>query len=272
MPAQPNLRLGRIVLRIVAVGALAAFFGSLRTASVEIGTAVTAVNPRSGAAARTAENVHYQDSDLELLAVYRVVDGQLDTTAPPDHRRIWTLAEATLPTDARTQIRQLNVVTDGAARTLAMVHRSTTERDSWILSVDPVESDDVLRRTLVHELAHLYTLGEPDLSSPRTNCGGRLIEIGCARADSPLADYADRFWAGVAEPAPYRSPDFVTQYAAESVHEDLAETFMFWVYGDEPSSATVAAKYEWFEHDDRFVDARDDVRARLGEPVPPPMR
>ena len=264
MPAQPNLRLGRIVPRLVAVCALAAFFGSLRTANVDIGTATTAVNPRSGAAARNAENVHYQDSDLELLAVYRVVDGQLDRTAPAEHRRIWTLAETTLPTSARTQIRQLNVVTDGAARTLAMVHRSTTERDSWILSVDPAESDDVLERTLVHELAHLYTLGELDLSSQRANCGGRLLEIGCARADSLLADYADHFWSGVAEPASYRSQQFVTQYAAESVHEDLAETFLFWVYGDEPSSAAIEAKYDWFESKDDFVAARDDIRARLG--------
>jgi hypothetical protein len=264
MPAQPKMRLGKIALRIVAMCALATFFGSLRTANVEIGTASTAVNPRSGAAARNAENVHYQDSDLELIAVYRVIDGQLDSTAPADHRRIWTLAEATLPTEARKQIRQLNVVTDGAARTLAMVHRSTTERDSWILSVDPVESDDVVQRTLVHELAHLYTLGEPDLSSQRTSCGGRLIEIGCARTNSLLADYADQFWTGMAEPTQYRSQHFVTQYAAESVHEDLAETFLYWVYGDEPSSATIAAKYGWFEGIARFVAARDDIRARLG--------
>lgn len=264
MPAQPSLRIGRIVLRVVAVGALAAFFGSLRTASVDIGTAVTAVNPRSGAAARTEETVHYQDADLALLAVYRVVDGQLEGGAPLEHRHIWALAEETLPASALQQIRQLNVVTDGAARTLAMVHRSTTERDSWILSIDPVESDDVLQRTIVHELAHLYTLGEPDLTSQRGNCRGRLIEIGCAHRDSLLADYADRFWAGLPEPAEYNSRQFVTQYAAQSVHEDLAETFMFWVYGDEPSSATIAAKYGWFESNARFVHARDEIRAQAG--------
>jgi hypothetical protein len=264
MPAQPNQRIARIVLRLVAVAAVAVFFASVRPASVEIGTAATAVNPRSGAAARTEENVRYHDTDLQLLAVYRVVDGQLDSTATPEHRHIWTIAEQTLPASALEQIRQLNVVTDGAARTLAMVHRSTTERDTWILSIDPAESDDVLQRTLVHELAHVYTLGEPDLSSQRTNCGGRLIEIGCARRDSLLADYADHFWADTAEPAHYTSQQFVTQYAAESVHEDLAETFMFWVYGDRPSSAAIAAKYEWFDQQARFVEARDEVRALLG--------
>lgn len=264
MAAQPKMRVDRIVIRLVALGALAVFFGSLRTANVDIGTAITAVNPHSGAAARSEENVQYHDADLELLAVYRVVDGQLDAAAPPQHRRIWTIAERTLPASARTQIRQLNVVTDGPARTLAMVHRSTTEHDTWILSVDPAESDEILQRTLVHELAHVYTLGESDLSAQRTSCTGRLIEIGCARPDSALADYADHFWADSPEPARYSSQQFVTQYAADSVHEDLAETFMFWVYGERPASAAIAAKYEWFDQHERFVAARTEIRDLLG--------
>jgi hypothetical protein len=263
MPAKPRPKTGRIVLRIVAVCALAAFFGSLRTVEVDIGTAVTAVHPRSGAA-RTEETVRYDDTGLELLAVYRVDDGRLEGAALPEHRRLWALAEAMLPAGSLPQIRQLNVVTDGEARTLAMVHRSTTEHDAWILSIDAAEADDVLRRTLVHEFAHLATLGESDLTSQRTNCNGRLIEIGCAKRGSLLADYADRFWTDRPEPDRYRASEFVTQYAAESVHEDLAETFLFWVYGDRPSSEAIAAKYDWFAQRATFVTARDEIRARLG--------
>jgi hypothetical protein len=259
--SSPNF--GRIVFRIAAGCALVSLVVSLRTVRVEIGTAATAVHPRSGAAARNAEAVHYNDTALELLAVYRVLDGQLEAGVPAEHARLWTIAEATLPASARQQIRQLNVVTDGTARTLAMVHRSTTEHDAWILSIDPAESDEVLQRTLVHELAHLFTLGEKDLTAQRTNCNGRLIEIGCAQRDSLLASYADEFWAGRPEPERYRSSEFVTQYAAESVHEDLAETFMFWVYGEDPASPSIAAKYEWFSAHDVFVAARDDVRFRL---------
>jgi hypothetical protein len=263
MQAILNPRINRILFRIAAICALATLFGSLRTTKVDIGTAVTAVNPHAGAAARTAETIRYQDTNLELIAVYRVLDGQLDAAALPEHRAIWTLARDTLPADALRHIRQLNIVTDGPARTLAMVHRSTTERDSWILSIDPSESHDVLQHTLVHELAHLYTLGEDDLSSQRTNCAGVLIEIGCARQQSPLADYAERFWSTVAEPAHYSSAQFVTQYAADSVHEDLAETFMSWVYADKADSNTIAAKYRWFESIDTFVSARTEIQAKL---------
>jgi hypothetical protein len=254
----------RIVFRLLAVCAIATLFGSLRTTDVvDIGAAVTVLNPQAGTAARTAETIRYQDTDLELVATYRVTDGQLEATALPEYRRIWVLAEETLPADALGQIRQLNIVTDGPARTLAMVHRSTTERDSWILSIDPSESQNVLQRTLVHELAHLYTLSESDLTSQRTNCAGELIEIGCARTQSLLADYARHFWSGVVEPAGYVRGEFVTQYAADSVHEDLAETFMAWVYADEADAPTIAAKYQWFGEHDIFVAARAELRANL---------
>jgi hypothetical protein len=262
MAAQSSPNFGRIVLRIVAACALVSLVASLRTVDVEIGNAVTAVNPRSGAAART-EAIHYEDSSLELVAVYRAFDGRLETGAPPEHLHLWMLVEETLPASARQQIRQLNVVTDGGARTLAMVHRSTNERDAWILSIDPAESDEVLERTLVHELAHLLTLGEAELTSQRTNCAGRLIQIGCAKRGSMLESYADAFWADRPEPDRYRAGQFVTQYAAENVHEDLAETFMFWVYGERASSPTIAAKYEWFEAHDVFVAARAEMSSRL---------
>ena len=197
MQAKLSPRISRILVRTLTICAVATLFTSLRTTpKVNIGTAVTVSNPRAGAAARTAETVRYQDTKLELVEVYRVIDGELDAAALPEYRRIWTLAEDTLPAEALAHIRQLNIVTDGPARTLAMVHRSTNERDSWILSMDPAESHDVLQRTLVHELAHLYTLGEADLTSQRANCAGELIQIGCARPQSPLADYAERFWLG----------------------------------------------------------------------------
>lgn len=265
MRAKPSARIRGIVFRVLTIVVLVVVVASLRSSEVhlDIGTAVTAVGPRSGVAARTAEDIRYQDSNLELIAVYRVIDGHLEESALAEHRRIWTIAEATLPAVDLNQIRQLNIVTDGPARTLAMVHRSTTEHDSWILSVDFAESQDVLERTLIHELGHLYTLGEPDLTSQRTNCAGILLEIGCARTGSLLADYASRFWSGVSEPAAHSSDTFVTQYAAESVHEDLAETFLFWVYGDKAPSNTIAAKYRWFETTNTFVVAKAEIRTNL---------
>ena len=263
MQAKFSPRISRILFRILTICALATLLGSLRTTKIDIGTAVTVINPGSGTAARTAETIRYQDTDLQLIGVYRVVDGRLEETALPEYRRIWTLAEDTLPAEALSHIRQLNIVTDGPARTLAMVHRSTNERDTWILSVDPAESQDVLQRTLVHELAHLYTLGEGDLTAQRTSCAGRLLAIGCAHSQSLLAGYADRFWAGVSEPALHSDGEFVTQYAADSVHEDLAETFMSWVYAAEPASSTIEAKYGWFDGIALFVTARAEIQTKL---------
>jgi hypothetical protein len=97
------------------------------------------------------------------------------------------------------------------------------------------------------------------LSSQRANCSGRLIEIGCAKRGSLLESYAESFWADRPEPDRAHTAEYVTQYAAESVHEDLAETFLFWVYGERPSSPAIAAKYEWFAQHRVFVDARNQI-------------
>ena len=67
---------------------------------------------------------------------FALVDGR---TLPPALAGVDALGA-----DALGLIRQLNIVTDGPARTLAMVHRSTTERDSWILSIDPSELNELV--------------------------------------------------------------------------------------------------------------------------------
>ena len=72
----------------------------------------------------------------------------------------------------------------------------------WILSIDPAESHDVLERTLVHELAHIYTLDEADLTLAARQLRRhadrnrlRPHRIAC------WPTTRNSFWAGVAEPA-----------------------------------------------------------------------
>lgn len=236
--------------------------GTSPSAVVDIGTAATAHHSRSGGAARTTEAVRYADADLQLVAAHRITDGQ---PASPDalstrDRAVWDVVHQVLPPAYLARIHQLNIATDGRGGTLAMVHRSTTTRDAWILTIDPAEDDAVLRPTVVHELGHVLTLGNADLDPRRENCGGVLIEIGCATSGSTLAEFAKRFWTGVAEPAsPGRG--FVSDYAATSVHEDLAETFMTWVEGNTPNDDTVAAKFAFLASRTELAQAKDALVA-----------
>ncbi len=230
-----------------------------------IGTAISAVRSDSQPA-RATEAVRYDDRSLVLLASYAAAGGRLAEPPAGRHNELWALATATLPDDAVQRIRQLNVVTDGRNGTLAMVHRSSLDTSTWVLSMDPAEEDDVIVSTLIHEYAHMLTLRSDDLRSAaasRNGCDGVRIEIGCARTGSVLADWHDAFWAGVEEPARADSR-FVSQYAATNVHEDLAESFLSWVMDDvaRPTPG-VEARFAFFQARPELVEARAAILAKI---------
>jgi hypothetical protein len=261
--------IGLTGLALIAAAGLIDRDPGASTGVVQIGTAVQALSGRNGGAARTTEQVTYADQNLELTASALVVDGALldAAGAPPSVRHDWALVQTVLPDAALREVRQINIVTDGVNGTLAMVHRSTRDGNGWILSIDSAESDRVLESTLVHEFGHMLTLRREDLAGPGTTdpCPGVAIAIGCARAGSALADWATAFWPGVAEPAHDDPRAFVSTYAATSVHEDLAESFLAYVLGTEarPSPA-IDRKLAFFAARPEFVAARAAVRTKMG--------
>ena len=259
----------RLGLLAAAVVVALSVSGRLEAAAVPtvIGTAQTSVRS-SGQAARSTEAVRYDDTSLVLLASYGVVDGALsgDRDTARD-TALWNLVGSTLPDGALGTIRQLNIVTDGHDGTLAMVHRSTVDPAAWVLSIDPAESRSVLVSTVVHEYGHMLTLGPADLTSRAASsgrCDGVRIKIGCAKIGSALAEWHNEFWAGVDEPADYDSRRFVSDYAASSVHEDLAESFMAWTLDEvvRPTSF-INERFTFFAHRREFAAARDAIRAKL---------
>lgn len=267
MAPRPSLAVVAIAVA-VALGAAGRLPDPAPAPVTAIDTAQVAVRS-SDRTARATERVRYDDTTLTLAATYPIVDGApvADGERPARDQEVWALVRATLPPAAVATIRQLNVVTDGRDGTLAMVHRSMVDDTEWVLSIDPAETDETLVGTLVHEYAHMLTLRPADLASraaSRDGCDGVRIALGCAHTDSALAAWADAFWSGVTEPADTDHRAFVTEYAASSVHEDLAETFMSWVLDDVARpSATVRAKFAFFADRSEFVTARDEIRAQL---------
>ena len=223
-------------------------------------------------AARSTEPIRYEDAGLTLLASYPIAHGDPvdDAKLTARDRAVWAIVVATLPEQGRDTIRQLNVVSDGVNGTLAMVHRSTVDSSTWVLSIDPAESREVLVSTLVHEYGHMLTLRSEDLKSAaasRDSCKGVRIEIGCASAGSALAAWHDEFWANTAEPTPPDAKRFVSDYAASSVHEDLAESFMAWTLNQvrHPTPA-ISERFAFFAARPEFVQARDEITAKLNRP------
>jgi hypothetical protein len=243
---------------------------SSATQQVRTATASARVGEITESRPHANEKVRYDDASLRIVASYSVDASTLDRSATATHARLWQLVQEVWPAEYVAMVRQLNIITDGTGGTLGMVHRSGIDPSSWILSLDDAEPDDVLRPTLVHELAHVLTMVREDLSviSSSTTCDGRRIEIGCAHTGSPLAQWASLFWsdgrgAGIVEPTTDDRQRFVTSYAATSVHEDLAESFMAWVLGSAGNSRTLsAAKAAFFEQRPEFVTVRDEILER----------
>jgi hypothetical protein len=261
-------RAWKTVAVLVALAAVFIVLGSrVDPAGVEIGDALQQVSTGADAAARHTEPVAYEDADLTVVASYVAWDGQLQGDVAPRHRELWSLAAAVLPPEQLRRIRQLNVVTDGPNGTLGMVHRSGVAADQWVLSLDEAENDGVLDETLVHELAHLLTLRRDDLDARADECHGTRIAIGCATAGSALAEWADEFWVDPLGPARYRTDEFVSEYAASAVHEDLAETFLAYVLEEPPRSPSVAAKLAFFDDHPDLAATAAAVRARLATPA-----
>jgi len=259
----------RLGILATAVAVALATSGRLHVDAVPtaIDAAQTSVRG-SDRAARSTESVRYE-STVVLLASYAATGGRLSTEKPVDarHAALWDLVTRTLPGDALEEIRQMNVVSDGHDGTLAMVHRSTVDAGTWVLSIDPAESTDVLVSTLVHEYGHMLTLGRHDLASraeSRDGCDGIRIAIGCAKRGSALAAWHDEFWVGLDEPTTPDMARFVSEYAATSVHEDLAESFMAWTL-DEVARPTpgIRERFAFFAGRPEFVEARTTIRAKL---------
>jgi hypothetical protein len=236
---------------------------------VEIGEAIVVVD--GFRAEDGVEPVAYQEG-VELLAAYEISDGRLDGTVDPDAARIWQHVVAVFPPTQLARLSQFAVIGDGPGGNLAMVHRSERHADGWILSIDPTDAvtTELLRRTLVHELAHLLTLSRSDVViDPELDpaaCAEVPVDIGCARPGSVIADYHTRFWATGEPGAGERSAhDHVTPYAATSSAEDLAETFTAAVLalpvGHGPG---VEEKLAWVRARPELAAAADELRTRLG--------
>jgi hypothetical protein len=231
----------------------------------EIGTAVQQLRQGAGDAARTTEHVRYDDFDVEVIASYAIVGGtpQSRDAATAEHLALWASATRLLPPGQIALVRQLNIVTDGVAGMLAMVHRSRLDADGWVLTIDPTEPARVLEETLVHELAHLLTLGPRDVSLTEQPCREVALAIGCTRRGSALAAWTESFWPEAS--ASFDPHRFVNEYATTGPHEDLAETFVVFVYGGGQADAPVVReKLAFLASWPELVEARTHVRTALG--------
>ena len=217
-------------------------------------------------------------------------------------REIWDYFTTLIPVEARSSLAEYSVVTDGEGNVLAAVTQTLYDPALWGLEVDIRDSSDKLNLTytLIHEFAHLLTLG-PEQVTPSeavfnnpdddniyfeeaSACPDYFPGEGCSQPDSYINAFFNGFWADIYEEwqdinlieddeAYYEALDdfyytyadrFVTDYAVTNPEEDIAETFTFFVLSPRPSGDTIAEEKILFFYDyPELVRLRDEITSGI---------
>lgn len=223
------------------------------------------------------------DGEFALTATYRLTtDGGLDPAPDERAQRVWDeFVRVATAEVVRSDITAYGVGDNAESDTLAYVTSDENDETRWMLAANLAYADDpeLLLSTLVHEYAHLLSLGVNDVDREASTCDTEWGGAGCLRADADLQVFAERFWSRYAD-APARDNvdaevaatfsaahegDFVSEYAATNVSEDFAETFATYVLeADTAGDTAIAEKFAFFADLPEYSSARERIRAEFG--------
>lgn len=242
---------------------------------------------------RISDPIFYEDVSADLT-IY-----QEDHVG---HQEIWDYFVTLIPVGERNSLAEYSVVTDGEGEVLAAVSQTLYDPALWGLEVDIRDSDDRLNLTytLIHEYAHLLTLG-PDQVTPSeavfnnpddddiyydevSACPDYFPGEGCSKSTSYINSFFNQFWSDIHEEwqdinlfedddTYYEALDdfyytyedrFLTDYAATNPEEDIAEAFTFFVLSPGPDGNTIADEKILFFYDyPELVRLRDEINTGI---------
>lgn len=228
-----------------------------------------------------------------------LLDQQGDTET---HQRIWVYFARLIPPEQRAHLSSYVIFTDGPEEVLAFVAPETNDPAQWLLGVDIADSGNPedLTFTLIHEFAHLLTLNDSQVPADRAlalepdneelyaesvaACPAYFPGEGCSQSDSYINVFFERFWgetyeewleitglededelvAATEEFYLSREDEFVSDYAATSPEEDIAESFATYVLRPRPAGDSVAdQKVLFFYEYSELVKLRAEMSGRL---------
>lgn len=254
------------------------------------------------------------DDEATYLVTYLISDDEIVEpyyeTVPADlqdeqrnyelHRQLWEYYRSLIPPAYRTTLAEFSIMTDGQENILAAVTQTYNDPNLWSLDVDIADTNDYyyLTFTLVHEFAHLLTLGPnqvpPSLAifdNPDDNdiyikelsaCSTYFPGEGCSNPDSYVNAFYEQFWTDIYdewneinliedEDKYYEALDkfykkyqdqFLTDYSVTNPAEDIAEAFGFFVFAEIPDGDTVAEQKILFFHQyPELVQLRNQIVA-----------
>lgn len=217
------------------------------------------------------------------------------------HHELWDFITDIVPVEYRSEVVFFVITTDGPSGNLGAVEQ-TDDPETWSLYMDIQDAGNFsdLVTTLVHEIAHIFTLGTSQVATDwdvfndpddydayergDNACDTYFMFEGCSYPDSYINLFFARYWQGIypewleisqeedeesLENLLYdlygRYPDqFVSDYAITSPEEDIAESFMYFVLAPAPSGETIAEeKILFFYEFPELTALREAMRAAL---------
>ena len=215
--------------------------------------------------------------------------------------KIWDFFTRVIPPDQRRMVTGFLLYTDGPDESLGAVEQTDNPRD-WMFEMDLIDGGNFpdLATTVMHEFAHLLTLNESQVTTDlavfndpgnrakvdreAATCPNYFSLEGCSQPESYLNAFFDRFWTDIY--AEWQTIDvetdqgsqdqklshfyrqyasqFVSEYAATSPSEDIAESFMFFIFDPKPSGAALSdQKVLFFYEYPELVALRGEILSGL---------
>lgn len=224
-------------------------------------------------AALTLIHPESTDRDWGLVSLHTVIEhGALEPEVTGAAEHVWAdFLRIATPEFVERHVATLRLADAPRSDLIASVERDPASPDRWRLTVNlgTQASPFEMRRTLLHEFAHMISLDPGQFSTVIGACPTTLIQEGCLLATSSLHRFASLFWTGAADGDSVGS-DFVTAYASTNVVEDFAETFVEFVLRDrprpEPQRSVAKIRSLWFEPS--LTAIRERLRSTLGDELP----
>jgi hypothetical protein len=238
--------------------------------------------------------------DPHFEAVPEELEDERDDRAA--HEAIWSYFALIMPAAERELVSRFSIFTDGKGSHLAAVSPLSPDPEQWNLQMDILDAESYyeLTYTLLHEQGHLISLNTkqvtpsesifqfPDNETVRKQeaaaCEQYFTGEGCSEPASYINQFFTRFWSYLFEEWEqidlerdkdtratmlkefYRlyQDQFLSDYAATSPMEDIAESWAFFVLSPKPELNSIAnEKILFFYEYPELVERRTQILQQI---------
>jgi hypothetical protein len=206
------------------------------------------------------------------------------------HTYLWKFFADIIPAEQRKDIKEFILFTDGADNIIGAVDEASTP-NTWTMEIDIIDGQDLstLASTLIHEFGHVLTLNDTQIGDNTASCDNYMTIDGCSNSDSYINAFYNAFWADIYEEWASTvefsdgevnedevstfydrySDQFLTDYAPTGPEEDIAETWIYFIFSEKPAGDTIAEqKILFFYNYPELVELRQEIRSGLCKYAP----